>query len=124
MQSRLACRQRLGGLLRCTILAVIFPAWHSRWDAQVCDICGRDRGRAEAAHLLRVPQGALLQAALSESGLGCPQSSVQAAAGGRGVVASLDCCMSQGLCGVDTGYRFPGQIALPAACRRKRMALP
>ena len=65
------------------------PAWHSHnWDAQVCDIYGRYRGRAEAAHLLGMPQGALLRAALSEGGLGRPQSRVQAAAGGRGIGAS------------------------------------
>ena len=50
----------------------VTSAWHLHWHAQVCDIYGGDRGRAEAAHLLRLPQGALLRAALSESSLGRP----------------------------------------------------
>ena len=50
------------------------------WGAQVCDIHGSERGRADAVHLLQMPQGALLRAALSEGCLGGPQSSVQAAA--------------------------------------------
>ena len=61
------------------------PAGRACRGAQVRDVCGGERGRAEAAHLLRMPQGALLRAALPEGGMGRPQSSVQAAAGAPGL---------------------------------------
>ena len=73
----------------------------------MCELCGRERGRAEAAHLLGLPQGALLRAALPEGGLGRPQSRVQAAAGGRCIGATfgllhamqLDVASECALCG-------------------------
>lgn len=52
----------------------------------MCNLRG-DRGRAEAAHLLSMLQGALLRAALSAGGLGRPPSSVQAVAGACGLGA-------------------------------------
>ena len=61
--------------------AASHPAVHYVWDAQVCDVHGGERGRAEAAHLLKVPQGALLRAALPAGGVGRPPCRVQAAAG-------------------------------------------
>ena len=78
------------------LLAGGLSARRSHWGAQVCHICGGERGRAQAAHLLRVPPGALLRAALPAGGLGCPPSSVQAAASGL-VVGSLDYCASWGM---------------------------
>ena len=63
------------------------------WGAQVYNIHGDERGGPEAAHLLRMPQGALLRAALSESGVGRTPSSLQAAAGGPGLSAPLECCL-------------------------------
>ena len=55
---------------------------------QVCNIRG-DRGRAEAAHLLSMLQGALLRAALSARVLGCPPKGMQAVAGACGLGAPL-----------------------------------
>ena len=58
---------------------------------------GGERGRAEAAHLLSVPPGALLRAALSEGGVGRPQSSMPTAAGDPGLGARTGWCAVWGL---------------------------
>ena len=69
-----------GVLLRCTLLACVCgrrsasPALQC--GAQVRHVCGGERGYAQAAHMLRVPPGALLRAALSAGGLGRPPRSV------------------------------------------------
>ena len=85
--------------------AVIQPGAHPG-GAQVCNIRG-DRGRAEAAHLLSMLQGALLRAALSAGVLGCPPKGMQAVAGACGLGtpragALLGLCISAKIaaCGV------------------------
>ena len=62
------------------------------WGAQVRDAHGGERGRAEAAHLLSVPHGALLRAALSEGGVGRPPGSVQADEGAPELGAASSLC--------------------------------
>ena len=55
-----------------------------------------------------MPRGALLRAALSAGGMGCPPSSVQAAAGGPGLAAPVGCCASLGNdVGVKGGFVGP-----------------
>ena len=68
-------------------------AWRSACGAQVRNVCGSERGRTEAAHLLQMLHGALLREALSAGGLARPQSSVQAAAGSPEVRAIWFGCM-------------------------------
>ena len=92
---------------------VIQPGFYTK-STQVCNICGGGGGRAEAAHLQKLPHGALLRAALSAGGLGRPQSSVQAAAGGPGLGVHLECCMLWALIGLGCsgGCQLPGSMAM------------
>ena len=53
----------------------------------MCELRG-ERGRAEAARLLSMQQGALLRAALSAGVLGRPPEGMQAVAGACGLGAS------------------------------------
>lgn len=75
----------------CATCKLYFPL-----NAQVRKLRGGERGRAGAAHLLKMPQGALLRAALSGGGLERPPSSVRAVAGAPGLSAPLERCAAWG----------------------------